>query len=108
MQPKKNGTEIYTIDVETKALKTVISGGVNTYPCFSPDMKKIVFRKIIGDMNSEVFVANNDGTNSRNITNNPAFDGWPALVAGRKMDRTSRPTANQLIKFTSWMRTETM
>src|SRR5260370_34218985 len=29
-------------------------------------------------MNSEVFVATNDGTNSRNITNNPAFDGWPA------------------------------
>jgi TolB protein len=76
--PKKNDTKIYTIDVETKALKTVISGGVNTYPSFSPDTKKIAFRKIIGDMNSEVFVANNDGTNSRNITNNPAFDGWPA------------------------------
>jgi TolB protein len=29
-------------------------------------------------MNSEIFVANSDGTNSRNITNSPAFDGWPA------------------------------
>ena len=79
VQPsKKNDTKIYSIDVETKQIKTLISGGVNTYPSWSPDMKKIAFRKIIGDMNSEVFVANGDGTNLRNITNNPAFDGWPA------------------------------
>jgi TolB protein len=76
--PKKNDTKIYSIDVQTKVLKTLISGGVNTYPSWSPDMKKIAFRKIIGDMNSEVFIANSDGTNLRNITNNPAFDGWPA------------------------------
>jgi TolB protein len=41
-------------------------------------MKKIAFRKIIGDMNSEIFVANADGSNLHNITYNPAFDGWPA------------------------------
>jgi TolB protein len=76
--PKKNDTKIYSIDVESGQVKTLISGGVNTYPSWSPDMKKIAFRKIIGDMNSEVFVANSDGTNARNITNNPAFDGWPA------------------------------
>jgi len=76
--PKKNDTNIYSIDVVSKDLKILISGGVNTYPSWSPDMKKIAFRKIIGDMNSEVFVANNDGTNSRNITNSPTFDGFPA------------------------------
>ncbi|MGH7983640.1 MAG: eIF2A-related protein [Candidatus Udaeobacter sp.] len=76
--PKKNDTKIYSIDVANGQLKTLISGGVNTYPSWSPDMKKIAFRKIIGDMNSEVFVANSDGTNLRNITNHPAFDGWPA------------------------------
>jgi len=36
-------------------------------------MKKIAFRKIIGDMNSEIFVANADGSNLHNITYNPAF-----------------------------------
>jgi TolB protein len=41
-------------------------------------MRKIAWRKIIGDMNSEIFVANADGSNPHNITNNPAFDGWPA------------------------------
>jgi TolB protein len=76
--PQKNDTKIYSIDVESGRVKTLISGGVNTYPSWSPDMKKIAFRKIIADMNSEIFVANSDGTNLRNITNNPAFDGWPA------------------------------
>ena len=73
--PKKNDTKIYSIDVETRQLKTLISGGVNTYPSWSPYTKKITFRKIVGEMNSEVFVANSDGTNVRNISNNPAFDG---------------------------------
>jgi TolB protein len=75
---KKNDSKIYSIDVESGRVKTLISGGINTYPSWSPDMKEVVFRKITSDMNSEVFVANSDGTNLRNITNNPAFDGWPA------------------------------
>ncbi len=76
--PQKNDTKIYSIDLKSGRVKTLISGGVNTYPSWSPDIKKIAFRKIVGDMNSEVFIASSDGTNLRNITNNPAFDGWPA------------------------------
>jgi TolB protein len=30
------------------------------------------------DTNSEVFVANLDGTGMKNLTNNPTFEGWPA------------------------------
>ena len=41
-------------------------------------MKHIAFRKIIGEEISEVFVADRDGSNPRNLTNNPFFDGWPA------------------------------
>jgi TolB protein len=49
-------------------------------------MKHIAFRKIIGEENSEVFVADGDGSNPRNLTNNPFFDGWPAWSAdGRKI-----------------------
>jgi len=36
-----------------------------------------VFRKIIAPKNSEVFIMNADGSSPRNVTNNPAFDGWP-------------------------------
>ena len=33
---------------------------------------------MIGEMNSEVFVANSDGTGAKNLTNHPSFDGWPS------------------------------
>ena len=75
--PEKNAAEIYRVDVATGKITTLISGGVNTYPVPSPDSTQIAFRKMI-DTNSEVFIANIDGTGIRNLTNHPAFDGWPA------------------------------
>jgi len=76
--PKKNSADINAVDLATKKITRLITGGINTYGSWSPDMKHIAFRKIIGDENSEVFVANGDGSNPRNLTNNPFFDGWPA------------------------------
>ena len=66
---------------------------VCTYPSFSPDRSKIVYRKIIStpgfswdlssiSRNSEVFVADADGTNEINLSNNAAFDGWPTWSPG--------------------------
>jgi len=75
--PQKNDAAIYRIDLATGRIATLISGGVNTYPVPSPDGRKIAFRKMIGT-NSEVFIANIDGSGLTNLTNNPAFEGWPA------------------------------
>jgi TolB protein len=76
--PVKNSAEIYAIDLATRRVTTVIAGGVNTYPVLSPDGRKIAFRKMVQAINSEVFVADADGSNLRNLTNHPAFEGWPA------------------------------
>jgi TolB protein len=76
--PAKNESQIYSIDLATRQVRTLISGGVNTFPVMSPDGTKIAYRKIIGDMNSEVFVADADGRNARNLTNHWTFEGWPA------------------------------
>ena len=51
---------------------------MNTFPVMSPDGTRIAYRKIIGEMNSEVFVADADGRNPRNLTNHWTFEGWPA------------------------------
>jgi len=61
---------------------------VSTYPSFSPDGTKIVYRKIINtpgfswdlssiSINSEVFVADADGSSEVNLSSSAAFDGWP-------------------------------
>jgi TolB protein len=65
--PKKNSANINAVDLATKKTTPLITGGINTYASWSPDMTHIAFRKIIGD-----------GSNLRNLTNNPFFDGWPA------------------------------
>ena len=74
---RKNYAEIYRVDVATGQVSTVLAGGVNTYPVPSPDGRRIAFRKML-DINSEVFIADIDGRNLKNLTNHPAFEGWPA------------------------------
>src|SRR6266446_3416751 len=38
--PKKNPSEIYSVDIETKNIVCLISGGINTFPSWSPDGKQ--------------------------------------------------------------------
>lgn len=76
--PRKNDADIMVIDMATGKASTLITGGVNTYPSFSPDGKRIAFRRMIGEMNSEVFIANADGSGAKNISNHQSFDGWPS------------------------------
>jgi TolB protein len=76
--PAKNESQVYAVDLASGAIKTLITGGVNTFPVMSPDGKRLAYRKILGEMNSEVFVADADGRNPRNLTRHPAFEGWPA------------------------------
>ena len=76
--PQKNAAQINAVDLATKKITPLITGGINTYGSWSPDMKHIVFRKIIGDENSEVFLSDGEGSNQRNLSRNPFFDGWPA------------------------------
>lgn len=96
--PKKNASDILSVDIETKKVTTVISGGTNTYPSYSPDGSRIAFRRMIGDMNSEVFVANSDGSDQKNLSNHMAFDGWPAWSPdGRRIAFSSNRRANYQI-----------
>jgi TolB protein len=96
--PQKNSADIYSVDINTKKVVRLISGGINTFPGWSPDGKKIVFRKIIEGSNSEVFVANSDGTDLRNLTYNPGFDGWPSWSPdGKRIAFASNRNSNYQI-----------
>lgn len=61
---------------------------VCTYPVPSPDGRSVAHRKTLGSTgfswslqvvqrNSEVFVTALDGSGSVNLSNSPAYDGWP-------------------------------
>jgi len=76
--PKKNDSDIFTISLADHALVRRITGGTNTYPRISPDGKRFAFRRMTSETNSEVFVADLDGSHATNLTNSSAFDGWPA------------------------------
>jgi TolB protein len=96
--PAKNASEIFSVDLKSRQVSTLISGGTNTYPSWSPDGKKIVFRRMLGEMNSEVFVANADGSDVKNLSNHPAFDGWLAWSPdGRQIAFASNRNANYQI-----------
>jgi TolB protein len=83
--PRKNDSDVQEVELASGKVTTLITGGVNTYPAWSPDMRHIAFRRMLGEMNSEVFIADGDGSNPRNLTNHPAFDGWPAWSPDGKL-----------------------
>ena len=76
--PRKNDSDIVRYDFRGGQTHVLITGGVNTYPNLSPDGARLAFRRMVDGVNSEVFIADADGAHARNITNNAAFDGWPA------------------------------
>jgi TolB protein len=63
---------------------------VCTFGSLSPDNKSVLYRKVIQaagfnwelgniEKNSEIFIADINGSNAVNISNNAAFDGWPVF-----------------------------
>ncbi len=76
--PKKNVSDVKAIDMASGRIRTLITGGVNTFPVYSPDGTRIAFRRMLGERNSEVFLADSAGHGAINLSNDPAFDGWPS------------------------------
>jgi TolB protein len=86
----KQHIEIFTMAVDGSDVRQVTRfKTVSTYPQFSPDARRIAFRRTLdeagflwdltpGLRNSEVFVMNADGSHPVNVSKSAAYDGWPA------------------------------
>jgi TolB protein len=89
--PEGEVYEIYTIRPDGSNQRRLTRlGGINTYGSYSPNGKWIIFRKVLGERNSEIWVMRADGRDPKNLTNHPAFDAWPQWSPdGRRIAFTS-------------------
>jgi Tol biopolymer transport system component len=81
--------DIWSVRVDgTEVIKHTDCRSVCTYGSFSPNGKAILYRKVdietgldwaleVTEKNSEIYVANRDGSGARKLASHPAFDGWP-------------------------------
>jgi len=82
--PRNSIAELYVMNLEGKELKRITTNGIwNTYPSYSPQSDKIIYRRIIRNandstkLNSEVFIMDANGANIKNLTNHPAYEAYP-------------------------------
>ncbi len=81
--------EVFSVRLDGSDLRQLTNCKILcTYPVMSPDGQMIAYRKLTNDpgfsweltsipRNSEVFVANVDGSKDINISRSAGFDGWP-------------------------------
>lgn len=81
---KYKNYELYEMELTSGQTKRLTNyPDWDTYPSYSPDGNKILWRRILTDTtnprgyNSEIFSSNLDGTNVQNLSQNEAFDGYP-------------------------------
>ena len=85
---KPGNSEIYVMNADgSNQTRLTNNLSHDQAPTWSPDGKRIAFYSLRNDvsdglqwfqMNAEIFVMNADGSEQTNITNNPAYDGYPS------------------------------
>lgn len=74
---RDNFFQIYIMNVDGSNLVRLAQPGASTNPHFSADGSRIIFTMVDG-MDSEIYMMNVDGSGTRKVTSNPAFDDGPA------------------------------
>ncbi|MBN1223615.1 MAG: Tol-Pal system beta propeller repeat protein TolB [Candidatus Aminicenantes bacterium] len=87
---RKGGAGLYILNPFEGKITEVSNAGTNFSPSFSPDGKKMAFCSTLEEGNSEIYIAEADGTKIKRLTFNKAIDTAP----------TWAPTSRELA-FTS-------
>ena len=78
--------DVHIVTLDGNERKIDLGKGLNTYASVDKTGLRIVYRGTTQETgpsgpveNSDVFTANADGSGKRRLTDDPAFDGWPAI-----------------------------
>lgn len=78
-QKYRDNESIRCISISSPDCYLIISGGItNGYYSYSSDGTKIVYQSD-RDRNNEIYIMNSDGSNQTRLTNDPAYDAYPAF-----------------------------
>jgi TolB protein len=92
--PAATGQPIVSVDLEGKDRKVLTQAGLNAWPAYSPDGRRIAFASS-RDGDFELYVMNADGTGVRRLTHSPGLDIRPAWSPdGRRIAFTSNRDGN--------------
>lgn len=88
-----DGADILIAGIDGSNVRVLdTDSGWNTYAAMTPDGKHLVYRGIVDEMhdgtapeNSDIFSAHPDGSNRARLTDDPSFDGWPAVSPDGKI-----------------------
>jgi TolB protein len=74
--------DVIVVTLDRAERKIELGAGLNTYASLDKTGRRLTYRGTSTDGgadNSDVFIANADGSGKRRLTTDPAFDGWPAF-----------------------------
>jgi dipeptidyl aminopeptidase/acylaminoacyl peptidase len=92
--PAATGQEIALVNGEGKERKSLTSIGLNSWPAYSPDGKKIAFGSS-RDGDYEIYVMDATGGNLKRLTRSPGMDCRPAWSPdGKRLAFTSNRDGN--------------
>ncbi|MFW6257505.1 MAG: TolB family protein [Prolixibacteraceae bacterium] len=94
-----SGCDIYVMDINGNNKKAIVSDAWN--PVWSPDGKRIIYQSAIENGSSQIFIANADGSDKKQLTSSWSSRIWPGWPPDGNGEPVWTPDG-KLIIYVSW------